>query len=200
MTLGDQLVALLFLYGLPVLFGCTAVCCFGVPMPGLSLLLVAAGSYAQQAEWSLGEVLLGGVLAAVAGDVCGFGLARAAGQPRILGWAARLGLREPIRKAVDYQKEAQGPAIFLSRWLVPLGPWVNFNCGMSDYPWPRFLAWSLLGQSLWVLLYVVPGYLFSDRVQELAQMLGDLSWVSVGLLVVAMLIWQIRKGHSRAAG
>lgn len=186
-----DLIALLTHYGLPVLFACTAICCFGLPMPGLSLALVAAGSFAKRAEWSLLLVLFGAVGAAVMGDLLGYWLARLAGRRRILDWADRLRLRKALGKANRYQERVQGPSIFLTRWLVPLGPWVNFNCGLSSYPSLKFLGWSLAGQTLWVLLYVIPGYFFQDSVQQILELMGTLGWASVVVLLLTLLSWRL---------
>lgn len=186
-----DLTALLSHYGLPLLFGCTFVCCLGIPMPGLSLALVAAGSFAQRAQWSLASVIFGAVGAALAGDLLGFWLARLAGRQRILHWADKLGLRKALHKALKYQQKVQGPSIFLTRWLVPLGPWVNFNCGISKYAPAKFAVWSLTGQTFWVLLYVIPGYFFQDSVQQLLEVMGALGWASVAVLLLALLSWRI---------
>lgn len=186
-----DLVPLLSHYGLPMLFASTAVCCFGLPMPGLSLALVAAGSFAQKAGWSLTGVLLTAASAAVLGDLLGYWLARLAGQRRILHWADHLKLRKALYKALQYQERVQGPSIFLTRWLVPLGPWINFNCGMSNYPSAKFTLWSLLGQTFWVLLYIIPGYYFQDRVQQLLDLMGTLGWASLAALFLAALSWRL---------
>lgn len=186
-----DLTALLTQFGLPVLFACTAICCFGIPMPGLSLALVAAGSFAKRAEWSLLLVLFGAVGAAVVGDLLGYWLARLAGRQRILHWADWLKLRKGLHKANKYQERVQGPSIFLTRWLVPLGPWVNFNCGMSQYPSLKFLVWSLVGQSFWVLLYVIPGYFFQDSVQQLLEVMGTLGWATLAALLLGLLSWRL---------
>ena len=44
---------------------------------------------------------------------------------------------------------------------------------------------------LWVILYVALGKLFSDRVQALVDILGDLAWVIVGLIAAVVLGWQL---------
>jgi hypothetical protein len=49
MTITDQVLAALLLYGLPVLFGVILICSIGVPFP-ISLMLVAAGSFVEQGE------------------------------------------------------------------------------------------------------------------------------------------------------
>ena len=46
-----------------------------------------------------------------------------------------------------------------------------------------FLIWDVLGETLWVVIYVLLGKFFSGRVQALLDILGNLSWVIVGLIV-----------------
>jgi len=54
-----------------------------------------------------------------------------------------------------------------------------------------FLIWDVLGETLWVVLYVLLGKLFSGRVQALLDILGNLSWVIVGLIAAVILAWQL---------
>ena len=85
-----------------------------------------------------------------------------------------------------------GAGIFFTRWLVtPLGPWLNLTSGIANYPWGAFLIWDVLGETLWVVLYVLLGKIFSGRVQALLDILGNLSWVIVGLIAAVILIWQL---------
>jgi membrane protein DedA with SNARE-associated domain len=85
-----------------------------------------------------------------------------------------------------------GLAIFLTRWLVgPLGPWVNLSSGIASYSWPRFVVWDVLGEALWVALYVMLGNVFSDRVEAIADLATNVSWALVGVLVAALCAWQI---------
>jgi membrane protein DedA with SNARE-associated domain len=69
---------------------------------------------------------------------------------------------------------------------------------MADYPWPRFFIWCALGEILWVVLYVMLGKIFSGSVQALVEVLGDLGWVLVGIVVAAVLLWWLAR--SLAAG
>jgi membrane protein DedA with SNARE-associated domain len=64
---------------------------------------------------------------------------------------------------------------------------------MVAYPWRRFLLWDVLGEVLWVVLYVGVGYVFSNRVQAISEILGNLTWVVVGLVVATILGWQLAR-------
>ncbi len=203
MSITDQVLAALLQYGLPVLFGVILVCSVGIPFP-VSLVLVAAGSFARQGELKLWQVITVSIVAAVVGDHIGYGLSRWRGRRFILRISRRFGGEARIEQAEALTKRWSGAGIFLSRWLLAaLGPWVNVTSGIAAYPWRRFLVWDVLGQIVWVVLYVILGYIFSDRVQAIAEILGNLAWVVVGLIVAIILGWKlvryVRSDSSRQA-
>ena len=203
MSVTDQVLAALLVYGLPVLFGLILVCSAGIPFP-VNLVLVAAGAFAQQGELKLWQVIVVSSVAAVLGDHIGYGLSRWRGRHFINRITRRIGGEAKIKQAEALTKRWSGAGIFLSRWLVtPLGPWVNVTSGIAAYPWRRFLVWDVLGEVLWVVLYVILGYIFSDRVQAIAEILGNLAWVVAGLIVAIILGWKlvryVRSDNSRHA-
>jgi membrane-associated protein len=190
MTLTDQVLAALLTYGLPVLFGVILICSVGIPFP-ISLMLVAAGSFVEQGEMKLWQVIAVASVAAVLGDQVAYGLSRWGGRPLINKISRRLRVENKIKEAEALTKRWSGTGIFLSRWLITaLGPWVNVASGIGRYPWRRFLLWDVLGEMIWVVLYVCIGYAFSNRVQAIAEILGNLTWVIVGLIAAVILGWQ----------
>jgi membrane-associated protein len=192
MSITDQVLAALLLYGLPVLFGVILICSVGIPFP-VSLMLVAAGSFVQQGDMKLWQVIVVASVAAIAGDQVAYGLARWGGRSLIGRVSRSLGVDAQIKKAEALTRRWSGTGIFLSRWLVTaLGPWVNVTSGIACYPWRRFLLWDALGQVLWVVLYVTLGYIFSGRVQAIVEILGNLTWVVVGLIVAIILGWKLK--------
>jgi membrane protein DedA with SNARE-associated domain len=191
MSLTDQVLAALLTYGLPVLFGVILICSVGIPFP-ISLMLVAAGSFVEQGEMKLWQVIAAGSLAAVLGDQIGYGLSRWGGRGLVDRLGRRLGAQNKIKEAEALTKRWSGAGIFFIRWLITaLGPWVNIASGIARYPWRRFLLWDVLGEVLWVTLYVGIGYAFSNRVQYLVEILGNLSWVIVGLILAVILGWEL---------
>jgi len=191
MSITDQVLAALLLYGLPVLFGVILICSMGIPFPA-SLMLVAAGSFVQQGEMNLWSVIAVASMGAVLGDHVAYGLARWGGRRLVGRLSRRIGVEENLKRAETFSRRWSGTGIFLSRWLVTaLGPWVNLTSGIARYPWQRFVLWDVLGQVLWVVLYVTLGYVFSDRVQALVEILGNLTWVVVGLIVAVILGWNL---------
>lgn len=193
MSLSDYLLSTLGVYGLPVLFAALLIGAVGLPLPG-SLMLLAAGSFTEQGDMNLWMVLGLAAAGSILGDNIGYALGRWGGRrfarriSRFPGGAKRL------KAAEDWLNRREGAGIFLSRWLVtPLAPFINVTCGLTGYSWPRFLLYDVLGEALWVVLYVQLGRIFSDRVQEVGELLGDFVWMVVGLLFVVVLGWKLLK-------
>jgi len=191
MSITDQLLEAVLLYGLPVLFGVILIASVGVPFP-ISLTLVAAGSFVKQGEMKLAPLIVVASIAAILGDQIGYGLSRWGGRSLVDRIKRRLGGAGKIKRAEAVSRKWGGPGIFFSRWLVTaLGPWLNFTSGMARYPWRRFIVWDAPGQVLWVVLYVTLGYTFSDRVQYIAEILGNLGWAILAFIVAIILGWKL---------
>ena len=203
MTISDQLLAALVVYGLPVLFGVIMLASIGLPLPA-TLLLIASGAFVDEGQFPLGWVVATTACAAILGDNIGYALGRWGGRRavgRLAGW---VGGESRLRQAEAVAARWGGVGIFLSRWLVsPVGPAVNLTSGITADPWPAFLLYDVLGELVWVGLYVTLGRIFSDRVQALSTLLGNLGWVIVGILLVVVLAWKLaqhyRSGHSHQA-
>jgi membrane-associated protein len=191
MNISDQLLAALLVYGLSLLFGVILIASIGVPLP-VTLMLVAAGSFAKQGEMKLSAVILVASSAAILGDNIGYGLSRWAGRRLVDRITDRIGGASKIKKAEALSKRWGGAGVFFSRWLVTeLGPWLNVTSGLTAYPWTHFVLWGVLGEVLWVFLYVLLGYVFSDRVQYLVEILGNLAWVILGIILTLILGWKV---------
>lgn len=189
--MSDQLLAWVSLYGVPALFGILLVTCLGVPFPG-TLMLLAVGSFVAQGEMKLWQVLVVGSAGAIGGDQIGYWLGRWGGRRLVHRITDKVGGADMIKRAEAFAQHWGGAGIFFSRWLVgPLGPWINLSSGITEYPWPRFTLWDVLGEMLWVVLYVILGKTFSDRVQGLAELLGNLTWVIVGVIAAIILGWKL---------
>ena len=196
----DQLLALLPLYGTPALFGILIVSCAGFPGPA-SLLLLVVGSFVAQGEMILWRVLVAGITGAVIGDQIGFFAGRFGGRVLLRRVTKIVGGHGNIVRAEAFTMRWGGAAIFFSRWLVnPLGPWINLSSGIADYPWIRFILWDVLGEVFWVVLLITLGDIFSDRVQNLIEVLGELIWFFIGAIAVVILGWklfvQFRPSHA----
>lgn len=148
------LLALVPTYGLWLLAGCTFLSCLAVPLPA-SILLLAAGGFVAAGDLPLWGCVLAALGGALLGDQAGFGAGRWGGAPLLDRLGRRVSL---LARARGHLARRGDGAVFLSRWLVSeLGPFVNLAAGAAGLPWARFTLWSVLGEAIWVGLYVGVG-------------------------------------------
>jgi membrane-associated protein len=197
--MNDQILAALARYGEPALFAIVAIASVGVPLP-VMLLLIVAGSLAKQGVMDLGWAIAVSSAGSVVGDQIGYAIGRWGGKALNARIARLLGSEERLRQ-LDEKARAWGAAgVFFSRWLVsPLGPFINLASGAAEYSWLRFTLWDVVGEVLFCVIYVGLGLIFSDRVQAVGAVLGDLTWAIVAVLAAAVLGWKLfgRRGASR---
>jgi membrane-associated protein len=190
-TLNDQLLAAMSTYGLPALFVIVMITSIGFPLPS-TFALIAAGSFVQLGYMNMSWVLGLGVTAALLGDQIGYAIGRFGGRRlalRVGGW---FGGGQRLHEAEIFARKWGALGIFFSRWLItPLSPWLNIVSGITAYSYPRFLVWDIPGEIIWVVLYVMVGKLFSDRVQAVTEMLGSLGWALVGLIAAVLFGWAL---------
>jgi membrane-associated protein len=185
--MSEQVLAALGTYGSPALFAIVAVAAVGVPLP-VTLLLIVTGSLAAQGAMNVWLSIAIAAAGSVAGDQIGFAVGRWGGKRLVARLSGMIGSAERI-KELDARAKSWGG---FSRWLAtPLGPWINLASGAADYSWLRFTLWDFLGESFGAALYIWLGLVFSDRVQALGAILGDLTWAILGTLTAALIGWNL---------
>jgi membrane-associated protein len=199
--MSEQVLAALARYGYPALFAIVAVAAVGVPLP-VTLLLIVTGSLAAQGVLNLWLAIALASLGSIAGDQVGFAVGRWGGKPLVARFSRMIGSAERIKEMDAKAKSWGGAGVFFSRWLVAaLGPWINLASGAAEYSWLRFTLWDFLGESFGAGLYISLGMVFSDRVQAISALLGDLTWAVVGILAVGFIGWKLffGRGHRETA-
>ena len=194
--MSEIVLALVADYGVPVVFIVTFLSCLALPVPS-SLLMLASGGFAATGDLSLTAVVLAAFIGAVLGDNTGYWIARASGV-RMTTWLEAQPKRATLRrKSQSFMDKSGGSSVFFSRWLAaPLGPYVNFVSGLTNFKWHRFALWGLLGEIVWVGLYVGLGYTFADNITSVASILGNASGLITALLVgtgLGLWLWKLSK-------
>ncbi|RLT27518.1 MAG: DedA family protein [Chloroflexi bacterium] len=187
-------------FGLPALFVTLAIGALGVPLPG-TLLLIAFGALVAQGDLSLWQVCATAAVAAVVGDQVGYVIGRLGGEPLTRRIESRPTAARSLGRAIAVADRWGAASVFLTRWLMgPLGPWVNLSSGLASYSWPRFLAWDVAGELVWVGLYVTAGMVFTDQVSAIAELSLNLAWALAALGAAALgLLWLVRSRRSNEA-
>ena len=196
--MSEHILAALARYGEPVLFVVAAVASVGIPLP-VMLLFIVAGSLVAQGTLSFAVAVSVATLGSIAGDQIGYAVGRWGGHALVARMTRLLGGTQRLSEVTAKVHRWSGPSVFFSRWLVtPLGPWVNLASGLADYSWVRFTLWDVVGEAIDAALFIGIGLEFSDRVQELESILGDLTWALVALLAAAVIGWKLLSGRRKA--
>lgn len=198
----EQFLALLPIYGTPVIALTVFFACCGIPLPAAVMMLLG-GSLVAAGEippWALFPACLA---AACSGDQVGYWVGRLRGT----GVVTRLAARGPkqrklVLRARRYLRRRGTLAIFLTRWaLAMIGPYVNPVAGATGMRWKTFVSAAIPGQIIWVGGYTLLGYAFSQNIIAVAQIAGNISGFLAAGVVAAFLGWHllrlIRYGRPR---
>ncbi len=178
-------------YGLPLVFVAVLIAAAGVPLP-VSWLLLAVGAAAGQGEYPIYWVIWIALTAAVLGDHLGYFVGWAGGRWLVHRIARLFKSEDRLAAARDRLRRRGWLAIFLTRWLVvPLGGPINWLCGSLHYPLARFFTADVLGEGLYVAICIFLGVIFSDQIEGIARLLGNVGLWLVGLLLAGLLIWRL---------
>jgi membrane protein DedA with SNARE-associated domain len=169
----DTLLALVATWGLPLIAAATFLSCLAVPIPA-SLVMLAVGAFAASGDLPLWATVAAALAGAVAGDHAGFLAARRAAAP-VARWMAQSPARHAaLDRAQAFLARRGTLAVFLSRWLVsPLGPWVNAAAGLSAMPMSRFTPADIVGEAVWVALYVGAGHAAAGSLADAQAAIGN---------------------------
>ena len=98
-------------------------------------------------------------------------------------------------------------AVFFARFLPPIRAFVPITAGALGMSPPRFFAVNILAILLWAPAHVLPGVLAVSALHEYAGIphhtgIGKHYWMLAvigGALIVALVVWVIRRGHGGGA-
>jgi membrane protein DedA with SNARE-associated domain len=199
MDLQSTLLTALSEYGLIAVFVSVLISSIGLPLP-TSFLLLVVGGFVANGDLSFVSVMLAATLGAIIGDHLGYGLGRVGGERVLHGLANLLKAGTAVQKAQDSMQKWGGFSIFLSRWLITaIGPYINFISGITNYRLFKFAFWDVAGEILWVGAYVGIGMVFSDRIAEVSDALGDLVWIIAAGVVLILLLRKLVMSFRKSA-
>jgi membrane protein DedA with SNARE-associated domain len=196
------LVDLIANYGLPIVVLGVGLESMGIPLPGETVLVVAAVAAAQG---HLNPVAVGacGVAGAVTGDNIGYWIGRR--------WGRRLGTAPVVRRIYDARRMAVADryferhgwlTVFLGRFVALLRIFMGPLAGMHHMGWRRFVVANATGAVLWVSAVVAVGLLIGsnlDRAITLVTRAGYAGLAVAALVVVAAATRHVRRRRRERA-
>ena len=167
-------------------------------LPGDSLLFAVGALAAVDTSGTLQAPLASVVLgaAAVLGNITNYSIGRAIGPPAFSG-RYRLLKVEYLHQTEAFFARHGALAIALSRFMPIERTCAPFVAGVGRMPYPRFLAWNLLGGFAWVLLFVWGGYLFGN-IPLVKQNFGLVTLCIVAVSLVPLAVALLRRPRPAA--
>ncbi len=174
------------------------------------------GFTATQGELSLVGVIVAGMIGSVlsalplyyAGKLPLYYAGKLMGEERLKAWADKHGKwltvsGSDIEKAKGWFDQHGGKAVFFCRLVPGVRSLISIPAGMSAMPLPLFLLYSALGTGLWAGILAYAGQLLGKNLgknySKVDQYLGPAAYVVLGLLLLAFIVWVMRRKKAQSA-
>jgi len=197
-----HLAPLLDSYGYPAVGALVFLDNCGIPVPGQTILVLAA-VYAGTGRLSIAAVVAIAMVAAVAGNSLGYLIGSTGGHAFVHRWG-RYVLITPARmaKADRFFARHGGKVVTFARFVDGLRQTNGIIAGTTDMRWRRFQPANVLGAALWVGVWASLGYLAGSDIATLYRqavryqvvLLAVIAALVVALIVVKLL----RRRHQRS--
>lgn len=161
-------------------------------LPGDSLLFaIGMFTHSGQLHTALWVSLVTLTAAALAGNVLGYEIGRAAGH-RLYERDGRFLRRATFEKAIAFFEKYGRRALVLGRFVPVVRTFVTVVAGVGRMPRRTFYAWSAAGAALWVVLITMLGY-FLGGVPLIRDHIEAAVLLLVAVSVLPMLIEALRR-------
>jgi membrane protein DedA with SNARE-associated domain len=162
---------------------------FGVPAPGETAIIVAAG-YAGHGRLNIVVVAIVAFLAAVVGDSIGFWIGRAGGRRLVLRFGRFVRLTEARLTRAEQFMSRRGPIVVAAaRFIEGLRQLNGVVTGVTGMRWPKFVLFNAIGAALWVGAWTTAGYLAGDHIKAIEATVHQYQWYAIGAGVLVIAGW-----------
>ena len=167
------------------------------PIPS-ELIMPLAGFTAGRGDLSFVWVVVAGSLGSLLGQLPLYYLGRLVGEEKLVRWAERYGKLlavsgNDVRRADDWFDKHGTKAVFFARLVPGLRSLISIPAGISEMPMPKFLLYSAVGTTLWVVILTALGGLLGQNYDLVDTYLGPVAFVVVGGLAVFAVFWIVRR-------
>ena len=163
---------------------------FGVPVPGETVLIIAA-VYAGTGRLSVWLVALLGFLFAVLGDNVGFAIGHFGGRPLAERYGKYIFLTpERLDKTASFFDRHGGKVIVIARFVEGLRQANGIIAGITGMHWAKFLPFNMLGAALWVAVWTSVGYFSGSHIDSIYHTVTRYQTyfaIAVGLVILGLI-------------
>jgi membrane protein DedA with SNARE-associated domain len=178
---------------------------FGVPVPGETVLILAA-VYAGAGRLNIVLVALFGFCGAIIGDNIGFAIGHFGGRRLVERYGRYIFLTpERLDKTTSFFERHGGKIIIVARFIEGLRQANGIIAGTAGMHWARFLVFNAIGAALWVAVWTSIGYFSGshiDAIYNAATRYDTYLAIAAGVVVVAYIAYRVvraRRARARNA-
>jgi membrane protein DedA with SNARE-associated domain len=147
----------------------------GLPLPGETILILAAIYAATEPSFNLWAVIAVAAFGAIVGDNAGYWLGLRYGYALLLRYGERIGMVEARIKLGQYLFLKHGAkVVFLGRFVALLRILAAFLAGVNRMPWRAFLIANASGGIIWATVFGIGGYFFGKLLLQLHHALASI--------------------------
>jgi membrane protein DedA with SNARE-associated domain len=162
------------------------------PIPS-EVVMPLSGFAASQSNLRFWLVVAAGAVGSVMGTLPWYFVGKYVGQERLMHWADRHGQwlalsAKDIHKAINWFHQRQGYWVVLLARMVPgIRTYVSIPAGISRMPLLPYLAYSLVGTTIWVSGLAIAGYFLGSHYDVVSRYIRPVSTIMiVGLLGISV--------------
>jgi len=137
----------------------------GIPLPGETILVLAAVYAAGSGDMSIYGVVAAATIGSIIGDNLGYSIGRRYGYPLLLKHGRKINMTEDRIRLGQYLFMSYGALIvFVGRFIALLRILAAFLAGVNHMKWWTFLVANALGAVLWASVFGFGGYAFGQLI------------------------------------
>jgi len=145
----------------------------GVPLPGETILVLAAIYAAADPNLNIWLVIAAAAIGSIIGDNMGYFIGQRYAYALLLRYGRHIGMSTPRIKVGQYLfRKHGGKVVFFGRFIALLRILAAFLAGVNRMPWREFLAANAAGAILWASVFGIGGYCFGRLLLQLHRSLA----------------------------
>ncbi|MBD2502446.1 DedA family protein [Anabaena azotica] len=143
-------------------------------------------------------VFVAGLLGSTVGALIWYYPGKFLGERRLRDLADKYGKwisvsSKDISKAKRWFDNQGNKAVFIGRLIPGVRTLISVPAGISNMPLLPFLLYTTLGSAAWVGLLTYSGYLLGSQYELVDKYLAPVSKIVLGTLVVAFVVWVLKR-------
>ena len=171
----------------------------GLPLPGETILL-AAGFFASEGDFSMPLVMLIATAGAVLGDNCGYWIGHRVGRGVLIKYGRFVMLTETRFQSMEKYFASHGDkTVLVARFITGFRVFTALFAGASHMRWRTFFIFNVLGAVSWAVVMTLLGYFFGKSWDLLEQYIKGAGFVMAGAVVILIVGFQLYKRRKRIA-